>query len=102
LVFERVFVILILLLADVELFFADDEGAETEFVEPVGDSNIDILSDMGFLLTLFILAMALAYLFSFSVGQYCFDICIFLYSILQSRDIQFSNISCAPKIVKKA
>jgi hypothetical protein len=63
LVFERVFVILILLLADVELFFADDEGAETEFVEPVGDSNIDILSDMGFLLTLFILAMVSAYLF---------------------------------------
>ena len=63
-VFERVFVRLILLVPDAELLFADDEGVVVAFVEPVGDSNIDILSDMGFLLILFILAIVSAFICS--------------------------------------
>ena len=60
LVFERVFVMVYLLGDVVELFFAEEEGFEAAFVELVGDSNIDILSDIGFLLILFTLAMVFA------------------------------------------
>jgi hypothetical protein len=49
-------VILFLLEVDVETFFNGEE-VEATFGEPEGDSNIDILSEIGFCFNLLVLAM---------------------------------------------